>query len=401
MKALIAVTILGILIAAASAATAKTSNVKGAAFDRIAIIWLENTDYDKAEGDPSLNDLAKKGIALTNYFAVTHPSEPNYVASHGGDHFGLECVHEVPQTQFEKHLLTKDASNDDFNSIPKNVNCVTDLLDTKGISWAAYQEHMPYSGFKGNEWKNQKTQANDYVRKHNPTIMFDVNNTPARLPQTKNFTLFYEDLKNDRLPQWMFITPNMTNNGHDTSVTTAGEWSKRFLTPLLNDENFMRNTLVLLTFDENDTYTSANRVFTILLGDAVPSEMEGTEDDTFYTHYSELSTVEANWGLPTLGRWDVGANVFDLVAEQTGDKLRPYKKVTANEPSVFLNASYAGPLIERAKNDQTYPPPNTKLVHNGRKVLPAVVDRWINQAGSSYYSDTVEIPDAQHPPKGL
>lgn len=39
----------------AAQATAKTSspvsNVKGKAFDRIAIIWNENTDYDLAIGD--------------------------------------------------------------------------------------------------------------------------------------------------------------------------------------------------------------------------------------------------------------------------------------------------------------------------------------------------------------
>lgn len=39
----------------AARATAKTnsptSHVPGRAFDRIAIIWLENTDYDKAVGD--------------------------------------------------------------------------------------------------------------------------------------------------------------------------------------------------------------------------------------------------------------------------------------------------------------------------------------------------------------
>ena len=93
MKAVIASILLGALSTTASAAPAKTSHVKGAAFDRIAIIWLENTDYEKAKGDPSLSSLAKKGITLTNYFAVTHPSEPNYVASHGGDYFGLECVH--------------------------------------------------------------------------------------------------------------------------------------------------------------------------------------------------------------------------------------------------------------------------------------------------------------------
>lgn len=69
---------------AAARATAKTSSptshVKGKVFDRLAIIWLENTDYDLAAGDPNLDWVAKKGIKLTSHFAVTHPSEPNYVA---------------------------------------------------------------------------------------------------------------------------------------------------------------------------------------------------------------------------------------------------------------------------------------------------------------------------------
>jgi hypothetical protein len=67
----------------------KTSHVRGKAFDRFVTIWLENTDYKKAEGDPNLAWLASQGITLSNYFAVTHPSEPNYVASHGGDNFGM------------------------------------------------------------------------------------------------------------------------------------------------------------------------------------------------------------------------------------------------------------------------------------------------------------------------
>lgn len=31
-------------------------------------IWLENTDYSKAAGDPNLAYLASKGITLENYF---------------------------------------------------------------------------------------------------------------------------------------------------------------------------------------------------------------------------------------------------------------------------------------------------------------------------------------------
>ena len=59
---------------------------------------------------------------------------------------------------------------------------------------------------------NPKTQANDYVRKHNPAVIYDsVTTVPNRLANIKNLTLFYEDLANNALPQWMFITPNMVS----------------------------------------------------------------------------------------------------------------------------------------------------------------------------------------------
>lgn len=63
---------------------------------------------------------------MTNYNAVTHPSQPNYAAAAGGDTFGME--------------------NDEFIQIPSNVSTIVDLLDTKGISWGEYQEDLPYAG---------------------------------------------------------------------------------------------------------------------------------------------------------------------------------------------------------------------------------------------------------------
>ncbi len=145
---------------------------------------------------------------------------------------------------------------DPFTQVPENVSTVIDLLEDKGVSWGFYEEDMPYSGYQGFSWVNQKTGANDYVRKHNPGILYNsIANSPQRAAQIKNTTLFYEDLKANKLPQWLFITPNMTSDGHDTSVTVAGEWLKGFLTPLLEDKNFMDNTLVMLTFDENESYS--------------------------------------------------------------------------------------------------------------------------------------------------
>ncbi|KAJ4358577.1 uncharacterized protein N0V89_003161 [Didymosphaeria variabile] len=355
----------------------KTSDwVKGKAFDRVAIIWLENTDYDLAIGDPSLKWLAKKGITLSNHFAVTHPSMPNYAAAISGDYYGI--------------------NHDDLTAIPSNVSTIVDLLEAKKISWGAYQEDMPYTGFQGFDYKNQQTGANDYVRKHNPPVLYDsVADQTSRLNQIKNLTLFHEELKADALPQWMFITPNMTSDGHDSTVTVAGTWSKNFLEPLLNDKKFMKNTLVILTFDENHTYTQQNRIVAILLGDAVPKKLVGTTDSNFYNHYSEIATVQANWGLDTLGRWDVGANVFDFVAKKTGDSVRQWHGQTPLS-QMYWNVSYAGKLNDK-NTSVPWPVPATKLNHNGRKVADVVKKTWGSLEKESAYTTALEVPDGLHP----
>ena len=216
--------------------------------------------------------------------------------------------------------------------------------------------------------------------------------------------MFYSDLAANKLPQWMFITPNMTSDGHDTSVTTAGVWTRNFLDPLLSNQNFTKDTLVLVTFDENHTYTQQNRVVGILLGGAVPAELVGTTDSNFYNHYSELSTVEANWGLNTLGRWDVGANVFNLVAQKSGDVLRSWSAATGTNPTAFFNESFAGAFSDSAKKQ--IPSPNITAVSpgpNARTVLPSIVSAWsrvFNRSGSTYYNAGVEIPDGLRPPVG-
>ncbi|KAG4442227.1 hypothetical protein IFR05_002276 [Cadophora sp. M221] len=357
-----------------------TSKVKGKSFDRYVSIWFENTDYDMAAGDPNFQFFAKKGITLSQNYAVTHPSEPNYMAAVGGDYFGL--------------------NGDPFIAVPQNVSSVVDLLEDKGISWGLYQEDMPYSGFEGFGWVNQKNGANDYVRKHNPEILYNsVVTKPERAAKIKNTTMFAVDLEKDQLPQWMFITPNMTSDGHDTSVTVAGEWLKTFLMPLLEDKRFMDNTLVLITFDENETYSIQNKVFSILLGDSVPKELVGTVDSNYYNHYSEISTVEANWDLYTLGRWDVGANVFANVAKSTGDRLRTWYPDNANGVPLsdyYFNASYPG--IFHSKTWAPQPVPDCHSRRTGRTTLPLIKDQWISQQDKNYYHGQLEIPDGAHPP---
>ncbi|OAA55126.1 Phosphoesterase family [Cordyceps fumosorosea ARSEF 2679] len=371
-----------------AAATVETSSVKGKAFDRFVIIYFENQNYDKAFGDPNFTWLANKGITLTNYFAATHPSQPNYMASIAGDYFGLD--------------------GDGVVDSPAEVATVIDLLESKNISWAHYEEDMPYTGYTGSSYKNSRGR-NDYVRKHNPAIMHkSVSDSTDRLSRVKNMSnidtsrsSFHTDLENNALPQWMFITPNMTSDGHDSSVTTAGTWCRWFLEPLLTNSNFMQNTLVLVTWDESESYSIRNNILGILVGDAVPSQLVGTTDASFYSHYSEIATVSANWDLPTLGRWDVGANVYQMVANKTGDTIRTWDNATEFQ-SYYWNDAYGGYF--NSNDNLPIPAPNLSLdsnTFNGRHILQSVKDTWANSDAPTYYTDSIKVSDSQHPPPGF
>jgi acid phosphatase len=356
--------------AAQNAATLQwTSDVKGKSFDRFVVIWLENTDFDQAAEEPNMAWVASQGITLTNYWALTHPSEPNYMASVGGDYFSL--------------------NDDRMISLPKNVSTIVDLLDDKGISFASYQEDLPYTGYQGFNYSNQQTFAKDYVRKHDPLMLYDsYTSNSTRLSLVKNFTEFERDLKDEKLPQYMIITPNMTNDAHDTNMKVAGKWTRDFMTPLLENEYFINNTLVLITFDENETKGEQNTVYSILLGGAISDELKGTTDETFYDHYSQIASVEVNWDLYNLGRNDVTANIWKSLADA--------ENITNNDVDtryMVNNATYVGYLLD---DEIALPAPNVSATNiAGKGILPAISSVWADeynkQVSESYFTSTTTL----------
>lgn len=351
-----------------------TSSVPGKAFDKIIQIWLSNANNDVADSNEVMNSIVAQGITLTNFWAVSHPSQPNYIAAVGGDTFGLD--------------------HDELVRIPGNISTVVDLLDTKGISWAEYLEDMPYAGYQGSEYTLTSDPA--YVRRHNPLIHYDsITRNETRLSLIKNFTSWERDRFTDRLPQWSFVTPNMTNNGQDENTEGAASWARGFLRSLTLFEDNPSNTLIVLTFDHNGNISSPNKVFTVLLGSAIPKHLRGQTDRTFYTHYSALATVEENWDLPTLGRWDCRANVFEFVADQTN-----YMNSASGPAGFSSNESYPGPL-----NNATYlakwPAPYTGGgCGGGRRILESIADTWrstMSDMEYTLYYPTYRQPSATTP----
>ncbi|KAJ7927017.1 phosphoesterase family-domain-containing protein [Mycena leptocephala] len=332
--------------------------VKGKAFSRMIQVWLENTDFETASSTPIFESLAEQGVLLTNYNSLTHPSEPNYVAAMGGDFFGMH--------------------DDNMYHIPSNITTLVDLLEDKDVSWATYQENMDGDGFYGFMCEHRPNYANFsaapypyYMRKHNPLVIFDaISQDPARAARIRTFNDFANDVVNGTLPQWVFVTPNMVNDAHDTTIDFAAAFLEYWLLPLLTDPRVNgEDTLILLTFDENHSSTIQNRIWTVAMGTAVPINLRGTSDDTLYTHYSAISTAELNWGLKSLGRQDVNAtvsNVLSFVAAKTGYKnvhpapgQIPHFNESAVVPGALTSQSFI-PFAAPNLHPPTPPTPSAK-----------------------------------------
>lgn len=197
----------------------------------------------------------------------------------------------------------------------------------------------------------------------------------TRMWSIGSFDNFAQDLAASEIPQFVFMSPNMLHDGHNTSLAYATKWAHTFLKPLLADTAFADGkTLIHLTYDESEDYGQPNKIASLLLGNAVPAALKGTEDDTFYTHYSVLSSVEHNWDLPNLGRYDVGANVWKFLAEASGYANMGDPPTLA---SINSSVSYPGFLNSDPAKWAAVPQPNLKLVGvGGQGVLDMVDKQW-------------------------
>jgi Phosphoesterase family len=242
-------------------------------FGHVLIIVLENQNYGDAIADPYLGSLAKQGASLSNFHQLSHPSYPNYLAMIDGK-------------------TNQPTSN---QQLSLNEKTIGDLLEAKGLTWKNYAEGYPGSCFPG-------SSAGLYARKHVPFMSFihDQDDCDNIVPGSE----LVEDLKNHALPNYMFYSPDTDDDGHDTGLAFGSKWLQGFLEPLRRDQAFLKETLVVVTFDESAGGAGdTNHVYTVLLGDMVrPGEYKER-----YNYFNVLRTIEENFGLSPLADGDGGA----------------------------------------------------------------------------------------------
>ncbi|MCC3316717.1 MULTISPECIES: alkaline phosphatase family protein [Nocardia] len=247
-------------------------------FDHIVVVMFENIGYDTIIGTasaPYFNQLADTGALFTDSHALTHPSQPNYIALFSG--------------------ATQGVVDD---SCPYDVTGVDNLgtrLAAAGHSFAGYAESMPTPGYTACTGSNGL-----YARKHNGWVNFDNVAASANQP----LAAFPADYS--RLPTISFVNPNMCNDMHDCPVSAGDAWLRDNLGRYADWAKANRSLLVV-TFDE-DEGTAANHIPTIFFGAGVAPGKYGERID----HYSVLRTLEDAYGLAPVAESAHAAPITDV-----------------------------------------------------------------------------------------
>ncbi len=268
-------------------------------YRHIFIIVMENKAYADIIGNssaPQINALARTYGLATNYYAVTHPSEPNYVAMIGGDYFGIQ-----DDSAYTTHTINQPS--------------LASQLDARRLTWKSYQESLAGPGYLGTFSPNALQPL--YASKHNPFLNFvSVQHSTADLQKIVPMTQLTKDLSSGHVPNFSFIVPNQCDDMHggmpgclSSDISLGDSVAGKLVTTIMRSLAWSQgNNAIAIVWDENDGSSSGatgccaanpggGHVAAIVITNHGP---RGIRDGTPYNHYSLLRTVQGAFGLGCL-----------------------------------------------------------------------------------------------------
>jgi hypothetical protein len=248
----------------------------GSPIRHVMVVWMENHEASAitAASMPYLYGLSQTFGRADQFYGVTHPSLPNYLAFWSGSTQGV----------------TDDA---DYNLGGASLSS---QMSAAGKSWRTYAQDYPSSagchtastysgGIDG--WG----VAGTYVRKHVPAMSFTSVSGSAQCANIQPLASF------DPSVDFAFVVPNLCNDMHDCSLATGDAFLSALL-PVVFSAPDWAHSLLIVSFDEGSTNTNGGgRIFTMV---ARPG-LAGVVSNTVHDHYGLLRTIENLFGLPCLG----------------------------------------------------------------------------------------------------
>ncbi|MCI4333035.1 MAG: alkaline phosphatase family protein [Thermoplasmata archaeon] len=276
----------------------------------VVVVYFENAELGSVLANGSyFASLAKQYAFAGQYYSVEHYSLPNYLAATSGI-----------TTNFFK--VTKTSQ-------------IGDLVGNSGKTWGSFFQSMPVAC--------DPLSSGSYDIMHNPFMMYkDVVGNPSKCDShVTNFTAWNSDVANGKVPNYAFIVPNNTADGHDSNVSVANAWLQSWLPPLMNSTLF-RTTAFFLTFDEGTTNlgingsTGGGHVYTVAVS---PYAVPGFNSSTQYDDYNLLTSTEWLLGLGHTGHndnWSANSPMQDLFSF-------PNKKL--HGPGLPVGPGVVGPAL--------------------------------------------------------
>jgi hypothetical protein len=259
------------------------------------IILMENhnwVDIKNSANAPYINNtLLPMASYCDQYYnpPSIHPSLPNYLWLEAGTNFGV--ADDAPPSVHHQSTTA---------------HCVTQLHNA-GISWKTYQENISGTGCP-------TIDSYPYYVKHNPFAYFDdVVNGGNCQALMRPLTELANDLTNNTVAKYNFITPNICNDMHDSCAPTNNQvkqgdnWLAQYVPLILSSAAYQNNGVIFITWDEGEGGSDGPIGMIVLSPQAKGG---GYHSALHYNHSSALRTFQKIYGLsPFLAG---AANALDL-----------------------------------------------------------------------------------------
>jgi hypothetical protein len=358
---------------ALGSAAAQAPPVEMPPIRHVFVLMLENASYESTFAEharaPYLaHTLPARGALLRQYYSIGHLSLGNYVALISGQAPNQATQLDCPQfAEFRPAAAGLDAQGQlpGLGCVyPRSVPTLPDQLEAAGLSWKAYMEDMGNNPRRegatcghvplGTTDPTQGAQLGDqYASKHDPFVYFhSIIDDQARCDaHVVNLVQLEHDLKREEsTPNYVFITPNLCDDGHDDpcvdgrpgGYAAVDRFLRKWVALIEDSAAFRAAGMLVITFDESASAgrrgsraccgerglpgaryppglagPGGGRVGALVLSRFVAP---GTVSDQPYNHYALLRTVEAIFSLPPLGYAAApglkafGADVFSAAA---------------------------------------------------------------------------------------
>ncbi len=278
-------------------------------------------------GNPNAAQVSY-ALAYHNAGLNVHPSEPNYVWAEAGSDFGAHTDADPAAAngntfydnspQLISHL-TASGSTLSFWHLNYTPH-LAGQLNNAGISWKNYQEDVQLSssaiksasGNNGPVNPYYGTTQFNYATKHNPMAFF----ADTALQNVYPLAQLFDDLNNNAVGRYNWITPNQFNDAHSTlsggftyngthytgdsaNIAQGDNFLAQVIPQIMASSAYQNNGVIIIWWDESEGGDDSSRtlqevvISPLAKGNAYASSVP-------MSHSSDIKTIEEIFGLPAL-----------------------------------------------------------------------------------------------------